>query len=96
MSSVGLVSPGLAYADPLIARLPGAAERLVPLADPLTVVGRVAAGWPLAGTPVVLGMMDAWASLFGLGVARDGEGMYLSGTSEVMGVVSASVGQSRG
>jgi xylulokinase len=91
MSSVGLVTPGLAYADALIARLPGAAERLVPRADPLSVVGQVAAGWPLAGTPVVLGMMDAWASLFGLGVARDGEGMYLSGTSEVMGVVSASV-----
>ncbi|WP_434621065.1 xylulokinase [Tabrizicola sp. M-4] len=90
MSSVGLVTPGLRYADLLIARLPGAAERLVPLADPLEVVGRIGPGWPLSGTPVVLGMMDAWASLFGLGVARDGEGMYLSGTSEVMGVVSRS------
>lgn len=88
MSSVGLVTPGLRYADPLIARLPGAAGRLVALADPLAVVGQVGAGWPLAGTPVVLGMMDAWASLFGLGVAREGEGMYLSGTSEVMGIVS--------
>lgn len=88
MSSVGLVTPGLRYADPLIARVPGAAARLVPLADPLSIVGAVGAGWPLVGTPVVLGMMDAWASLFGLGVARDGDGMYLSGTSEVMGVVS--------
>jgi sugar (pentulose or hexulose) kinase len=91
MSSVGLVTPGLDYAAGLTDLLPGAAARLVPLADPLTVVGRVGADWPFSGTPVVLGMMDAWASLFGLGVAQDGEGMYLSGTSEVMGVVSASV-----
>lgn len=91
MSSVGLVTPGLRYAEGLIACLPGAAERLVPLADPLTVLGQVGADWPLAGTPVVLGMMDAWASLFGLGVAREGEGMYLSGTSEVMGLVSPQV-----
>jgi len=91
MSSVGLVTPGLDYAAGLIDLVPGAAGRLVPLADPLTVVGQVGAAWPFAGVPVVLGMMDAWASLFGLGVARQGEGMYLSGTSEVLGVVSAQV-----
>lgn len=91
MSSVGLVTPGLVYAAGLIDMLPGAAARLVPLADPLAVVGQVGADWPFAGVPVVLGMMDAWASLFGLGVARQGEGMYLSGTSEVLGVVSADV-----
>lgn len=89
MSSVGLVTPALGYADPLIARLPGAAARLVPLADPLAVVGQVGADWPCAGTPVVLGMMDAWASLFGLGVAGQDQAMYLSGTSEVLGVISA-------
>jgi xylulokinase len=32
--------------------------------------------------------MDAWASMFGLGVADEGEAMYLSGTSEVMGLIS--------
>jgi hypothetical protein len=33
--------------------------------------------------------MDAWASLFGLGVAGEGEAMYLSGTSEVIALISA-------
>lgn len=88
ISSVGLVTPDFVYADGLVALMQGAAARLVPLADPLSVVGTVQDGWPLAGTPVVLGMMDAWASLFGLGVAQDGQGMYLSGTSEVLGIVS--------
>jgi xylulokinase len=32
--------------------------------------------------------MDAWASMFGLGVAEEGEAMYLSGTSEVVGLIS--------
>lgn len=89
ISSVGLVTPGFAYADPLIARLGGARERLAPLADPFAVVGHVGPDWPFAGVPVVLGVMDAWASLFGLGVARDGEAFYLSGTSEVLGIMSA-------
>lgn len=89
ISSVGLVTPDFRYADALIAQVEGAAARFAPLSDPLTPVGRIAADWPCAGTPVVLGMMDAWASLLGLGVARQGEGMYLSGTSEVLGIVSA-------
>jgi len=32
--------------------------------------------------------MDAWASMFGVGVQRAGQAFYLSGTSEVLGVVS--------
>lgn len=88
ISAVGLVTPDFAYARGLIDLLPGAAARLPALADPLSVVGAVAGDWPFAGTPVVLGVMDAWASLFGLGVARQGEGMYLSGTSEVLGILS--------
>lgn len=88
MSSVGLVGPDLRYATGLIDVMPGAAARLAPLADPLSVAGVMGDG-PFAGVPVVLGMMDAWASLIGLGVVRDGMAMYLSGTSEVMGLVSA-------
>ena len=91
MSSVGLVGTDLHYAEALIARLPGAAARLAPLADPLAVAGQIAPGLPFAGTPVVLGMMDAWASLFGLGVAAEGKAMYLSGTSEVLGLISREV-----
>lgn len=90
MSSVGLVGPDLTYATGLIDLLPGALVRLPPLADPLSVVG-VMRGGLFARTPVVLGIMDAWASLIGLGVVRDGMAMYLSGTSEVTGLVSASL-----
>ena len=91
ISSVGLVTPAFAYADALIAGLDGAARRLAPLADPFAVVGQVSAHWPFAGTPVVLGVMDAWASLFGLGVAQEGEAFYLSGTSDVLGIMSANL-----
>ena len=69
----------------------GASSRLPALADPLSVAGVVQAGMPFAGTPVVLGMMDAWASLLGLGVVRQGQAMLLSGTSEVTGLISATV-----
>lgn len=89
ISSVGLVTPGFTYANDLIKGLSGAAQRLVPLADPFDVVGEVSDDWPLAGTPVVLGVMDAWASLFGLGVAEEGEAFYLSGTSDVLGIMAA-------
>lgn len=91
MSSVGLVGPDLTYALPLIDRRPGAARRLPPLADPLAVAGHIRPGLPFAGVPVVLGMMDAWASLLGLGVVGEGQAMYLSGTSEVAGLISARI-----
>ncbi len=87
VASIGLVGPDLRYAAPLLARVPGAAARLAALADPLSVAGPLLQG-ALAGTPVVLGTMDAWASLFGVGVARPGQAMYLSGTSEVLAMVS--------
>ncbi len=91
MSSVGLVGTDLAYAAAITDLLAGAAPRLPPLADPLAIAGVVQADLPLRGTPVVVGMMDAWASLLGLGVVRDGQTMLLSGTSEVTGLISANV-----
>ena len=91
MSSVGLVGTDLTYAKGLIDLMPGAGVRLAPLADPVSVVGSIQGGLPFAGTSVVLGMMDAWASLLGLGVVREGQAMYLSGTSEVTGLISAQV-----
>lgn len=57
-SPLGFVTPDFSYADPLITRLGGAAQRLASLADPLVVVGQRRAGWPFAGTPVVLGIMS--------------------------------------
>ena len=91
ISAVGLVTPAQIYAEPLIALVPGARKRLAPLQDPLSRAGAMLPGQPFAGTPVITGMMDAWASLFGLGVASEGQAMYLSGTSEVLGLISQTV-----
>ena len=91
MSAVGLVTPDLTYAKDLIALLPGAAKRLAPLQDPLSPAGHIRSGMPFAGVPVITGMMDAWASLLGLGVASEGQAMYLSGTSEVLGLISQTI-----
>ncbi len=91
ISAVGLTSSSLRYVDELLALVPGAAGKLPPLDGFTHVAGRVRAGLPVAGTPVVTGVMDAWAGMFGTGVARDGEAMYQSGTSEIPGIVSSTV-----
>lgn len=89
VASVGLVGTDLAYAQAVLALMPRARKVLPPLADPLEVAGPVRAGLPFAGVPVAVGTMDAWASMFGVGVAAEGRTMNLSGTSEVLGVISA-------
>jgi xylulokinase len=88
LASVGLAGEDLRYAG-AVTRLVGRADDVLPpLQDPLDVAGVVQVG-PFAGVPVVRGTMDAWAAMFGVGVAREGQAMNLSGTSEVMGVISA-------
>lgn len=89
VASVGLVDSGLAYADAVLALVPRARDVLPPLADPLDVAGPVQPGLPFAGVPVAVGTMDAWASMFGVGVASEGQTMALSGTSEVLGLISS-------
>jgi len=39
----------------------------------------------------VVGAMDAWGGMFGVGVAADGDAMLQSGTSEIAGIVSSVV-----
>jgi xylulokinase len=39
--------------------------------------------------PVVTGTMDAWGNLFGSGVFTSGQGMYVSGTSEILALAGA-------
>ncbi|HVY50863.1 MAG TPA: FGGY family carbohydrate kinase [Devosia sp.] len=90
ISAVGLVDRG-GYIAPLLELVPRAAELLPPLHPFHHIVGRVKPGLPGAGTPVVVGAMDAWGGMFGVGVAAEGEAMYQSGTSEIPGVVSAKV-----
>jgi xylulokinase len=91
VAAIGLVDRAGRYVPELLDLVPGAAERLPPLFPFQHVVGRVRAGLPCAGVPVVVGAMDAWAGMFGCGVVADGEAMLQSGTSEVPGIVSSRV-----
>lgn len=95
IAAVGLVDRN-GYVGPLLDLVPGAAERLPPLHGFTHVAGHVRAGLPCAGTPVVVGAMDAWGGMFGVGVAQNGDAMYQSGTSEIPGIVSSTVNPTPG
>lgn len=88
LASIGLVGTDYAYAGEVMRLLPKALEVLPPLRDPLEIAEVVRDGKPFAGVPVAQGTMDAWAAMFGLGVSREGQAMYLSGTSEVLGLIA--------
>lgn len=90
LSNVGLVDNDLRYVPEVLDLVPGAADRLAPLAGITDVVGQVVEG-PHRGVPVVCGTMDAWAGLVGTGGARDRSTVYLSGTSEILGISSTRV-----
>ena len=90
IAAVGLVDHS-GYVAPLVDLVPRAAELLPPLFPFTHVAGHVRAGLPGAGTPVVVGAMDAWGGMFGVGVAAEGDAMLQSGTSEIAGIVSSTV-----
>ncbi|HEY1720291.1 MAG TPA: FGGY-family carbohydrate kinase [Magnetospirillaceae bacterium] len=92
MSNFFVVGQDLAYVAPLIARVAGAAERFPPLHFFTDVVGEIALGSSGLRAPVVAGTMDAWSGLFGAGVHRAGEGVYISGTSEIIALAGERVG----
>lgn len=91
VAAVGLVDSAGAYVEDLLALVPGAAAKLPQLHPFHHSAGTVAPGLPFAGTPVMVGAMDAWAGMFGCGVVADGDVMYQSGTSEIPGIVSSKV-----
>ncbi len=91
LSNFGLVDGNLAYVPELLALVPGAADRVATLRAITDVVGEITAAGPLRGAPVVLGTMDAWTGLFGAGGAVEGAAVYLSGTSEILGITSQHV-----
>jgi xylulokinase len=84
IASFGQTGLNHAYIEPLIARVPGADTRLAPLHSFIEPIGQIKLGSSGRSAPVVAGTMDAWASLFGCGVSRPGQGMYVSGTSEIL------------
>ena len=90
LSNVGLVGPDLSYVDGVFDLVPGSRARVAPLVDVKDVVGDVIDG-PIKGVPAVSCTMDAWAGLVGAGAVRDGCAVYLSGTSEIIGISSQTV-----
>ena len=89
ISSIGLVDPSLRYIGELLARVPGASERLPTLKPFESVAGTMLLGSKGRPVPVVTGTMDAWASLFGAGAYSPGTGLYVSGTSEILALVGS-------
>ena len=87
LSNIGLVDGDLAYIPKVFDLIDGAAERAAPLAPVTGIIGQMQEG-PFKGTPVVSGTMDAWAGLVGTGGARNRTSVYLSGTSEILGISS--------
>lgn len=89
ISSFGQVGFDLRYIDALIARVPGAEGKLPPLRHFTEVAGEMVLGSSGRKVPVVTGTMDAWGNLFGCGVCRPGQGMYMSGTSEILALAGS-------
>ncbi|OLP55665.1 hypothetical protein BJF92_08335 [Rhizobium rhizosphaerae] len=89
IASFGQVGLDLAYIAPLIARVEGAAERLPPLKFFTDIAGEMQLGSHPRRVPVTVGTMDAWGNLFGCGVFSPGQGMYVSGTSEILALAGA-------
>lgn len=89
MTAFGIVDSNLDLVPRLLNLVHGAAERLPELSGFTKVIGRIGKGLPCADVPVVTGAMDAWSGLLGAGVSEDGQGLYLSGTSEILGIVSS-------
>ena len=96
MSNFFVVGQDLTYVEPLIAHVPGARERLPPLRFFTDIVGEIELGASGKRAPVIAGTMDAWSGLFGAGVHKSGQGVYISGTSEILAVASAGRGGAPG
>ncbi|MDG4649679.1 FGGY-family carbohydrate kinase [Roseibacterium sp. SDUM158017] len=91
VSQVGAVGLDGEFVADLFARIAGGAGRLPELRDPISIAGETVLPGAARAVPVATGLMDAWASMFGVGVRAEGDAMYLSGTSEIPGVISGTV-----
>jgi xylulokinase len=89
MSNFFVVGLDLAYVEPLISRVAGAGERLPAMRGITDVIGEIALDASGLRAPVVAGVMDAWSGLVGAGVRAAGQGVYMSGTSEIIANASA-------
>ncbi len=90
LSSFGIIDGTLRYIPQLLARVGDAAGKLPPLRPITGSAGVVRQGIAGAGLPITNTTMDAWTGLVGAGASKDGDAVYLSGTSEVGAIVSGS------
>ncbi|MBU0703854.1 MAG: hypothetical protein KKC18_08300, partial [Chloroflexi bacterium] len=81
------------YAADLLTLLGVEPEKMPPVLEPTTVVGRVtpeaaSATGLRAGVPVVTGTIDAWCDIIGCGAVAPGCAVDVTGTSEVVALVT--------
>ena len=97
VSPVGLVGADGRYLTDALALVDGAESRFPPLDEFDALAGRTTGTHGFAsGIPVSVGTMDAWSSIYGSGVVRPGQGAEISGTSEIVGLLSAAPGAADG
>lgn len=88
ISSVRMTDERGAYVSAAFGLIEGLAERLPTLQPIEAVVGNVKADFLRDTPPAVVGIMDAWAALYGSGLAQHGDAYQVAGTSEVLGIIS--------
>ncbi len=88
ISSIGLVDSQGLYLSKAFKLIEGLEDKLPPLKQIESVIGQVTPSVLPSGCPAVVGTMDAWASLYGSGVSTHGDAFQVSGTSEIIGVIS--------
>ena len=90
LSNIGLVDNKFNYISELFDLVPGTKKLMAPIIGVTDIAGYVVDG-PFAGTPVIAGTMDAWAGILGAGGAERDSSVYLSGTSEIIGISSSKI-----
>ena len=94
VSAVCLVDPRTRRIAPELAARLGVTEALLPgLREPTDIIGHVtaaaaAATGLAAGIPVVCGIVDSWASMFGAGLGAPGVACDVAGTSGIVGLTA--------
>jgi len=91
LSNIGLVDNNLKYIDDLLSLVPDAIKKLPPLRKITDQVGIIKKEFPFSGTKIVNGTMDAWIGILGTGGFETKKNIYLSGTSEILGINSKEV-----
>ena len=90
LSNIGLVDNKFNYISELFDLVPGARQLMTPIIGVSDIAGYVSDG-PFSGTPVISGTMDAWSGILGAGGAELNSSVYLSGTSEIIGISSSKI-----